>query len=189
VTITLSGKIDPTATGSISNTVSVSPLSGVTETNSANNSSTDTNTLTPQVDLSISLTNDKTHVVPGTNTTYTITVINNGPSTLNSFTMTDVIPAGLLGAVFGTPSSRSYNSNSGVWSGLNFREGNTVTITLIGTVWPAVTGSITNVVSVSTPIGVTETNSANNSSTDVDVLGSLVDLSVIQTDGKTSAIP
>jgi hypothetical protein len=103
--------------------------------------------------------------------------------------MTDVIPAGLLGAVFGTPSSRSYNSNSGVWSGLNFREGNTVTITLIGTVWPAVTGSITNVVSVSTPIGVTETNSANNSSTDVDVLGSLVDLSVIQTDGKTSAIP
>ena len=189
VTITLTGTIDPTSTGSITNTVSVSPLSGISETNSANNSTADVNTLSPQVDLSVTQTDGKTSILPGTTNTYTITVTNNGPSTLNSFTMTDVIPAGLLGAVFGTPSSGSYNSNSGVWSGLNFREGNTVTITLIGTVSPAVTGSITNVVSVSAPIGVTETNSANNSSTDVDSLGTQVDLSVTQTDNKTSVVP
>ena len=189
VTITLSGTIDPTATGSISNTVSVSPLSGVSETNSANNSSTDTDTLTPQVDLSVSQTDNKTSVISGTSNTYTITVINNGPSTINSFTMTDVIPSGLLGATFGTPSSGSYNSSSGLWYGLTLASGNSVTITLSGNIDPTATGSISNTVSVSPLSGVSETNSANNSSTDTDTLTPQVDLSVSQTDGKTSVVP
>ncbi|NBR07406.1 MAG: DUF11 domain-containing protein, partial [Planctomycetes bacterium] len=189
VTITLMGTIDPTAIGSITNTVSVSPLIGISETNSFNNSSSDVDTLTPQVDLVVTQTDNKTSVAPGTSNTYTITVTNNGPSTISSFTLTDVIPAGLLGANFGSPSSGSYNSASGVWSGQSFAKGNTITITLTGTIDPNATGSITNTVSVSPPVGVSETNPANNSSTDTDLLGTQVDLSVSQTDGKTSIVP
>jgi uncharacterized repeat protein (TIGR01451 family) len=189
VSITLTGTVDPSVTGSITNIVSVSPLSGVAEINSNNNSTTDFDTLTPQVDLVVTQTDNKTSVAPGTSTTYTITVTNNGPSTISSFTLTDAIPAGLLGATFGTPSLGSYNSASGVWSGLSFASSNSVTITLTGTIDPNATGTITNIVSVSPLSGVTETNSANNSATDIDVLGSIVDLSVTQTDGKTSAIP
>jgi hypothetical protein len=57
MSITLSGMIDPNATGTISNTVTVSPPAGVTDPNLSNNSSTDTDTLTPQADLAIAQTN------------------------------------------------------------------------------------------------------------------------------------
>ncbi|NBR07244.1 MAG: DUF11 domain-containing protein, partial [Planctomycetes bacterium] len=188
VTLTLSGTIDPTATGVISNTVSVSPLIGVSDINSANNSTTDTNNLTPQVDLSVSQTDNKTSIVPGTSNTYSITVTNNGPSTINSFILTDSIPAALLNPVF-TPSSGTYNSSTGLWSGLTFASGNSLTMTLKGTINPSATGSITNTVSISAPSGVSETNSSNNNFTDVDFLATEVDLIVTQSDGTTFVIP
>src|SRR5262249_57815601 len=72
-TITLSGTIDPAATGSITNTVTVSPPNGVTDTHTANNTATDTHTLTPQADLAVAKTDGVTSVVPGTTDTYTIT--------------------------------------------------------------------------------------------------------------------
>src|SRR5207249_698808 len=59
-TITLSGTIDPAATGSITNTATVSPPSGVTDANSANDTATDTDTLTPQADLGVFKTDGKT---------------------------------------------------------------------------------------------------------------------------------
>ncbi|NDF01053.1 MAG: DUF11 domain-containing protein, partial [Verrucomicrobia bacterium] len=62
--------------------------------------------------MSVSQTNNKTSVVPGTSNTYTITISNNGPGTISSFTLTDSIPAALLNPVF-TPSSGTYNSSTG----------------------------------------------------------------------------
>src|SRR5215471_8891964 len=81
VSMTLGVTIDPSATGSFSNTVTVTPPSGVTDTNPANNSATDTDTLTPTVDLSVTKTDGTATVAPGTTDTYTIIVTNNGPST------------------------------------------------------------------------------------------------------------
>src|SRR5205085_2160953 len=52
--------IDPASTGSLSNTASVSPPNGVIDPIGGNNSSTDTDTLTPQADLSIAKTDGKT---------------------------------------------------------------------------------------------------------------------------------
>ena len=65
--------------------------------------------------------------------------------------MTDVIPAQLLNATFGKPSSGTYNNYTGVWSGLSLSTGNSVTITLGRTITPAATGSITNAISVAVP--------------------------------------
>src|SRR5947208_2644717 len=45
--------ISPTLTGTLSNTATVGPPAGVTDPNTGNNSATDTDTLTPQADLSI----------------------------------------------------------------------------------------------------------------------------------------
>src|SRR5207248_479038 len=44
--------VSPSATGSLSNTATVSPPGGVTDPTPGNNGATDTDTLTPQADLS-----------------------------------------------------------------------------------------------------------------------------------------
>jgi hypothetical protein len=46
VHLTLTGTIDPNATGSLINTVTVAPPAGTTDTNLANNTASDTDTLT-----------------------------------------------------------------------------------------------------------------------------------------------
>jgi uncharacterized repeat protein (TIGR01451 family) len=170
VSITLTGTIDPTATGSLTNTVTIAPSPGTTDTNPANNTASDVGTLTPQADLSVALTDGRTTVVPGTSDTYTITVGNNGPSTVSSLILTDALPAALLNPIFGAASAGSYDPLTGVWSGLSLASGQNVSITLTGTINPNAIGSITNTVTVAAPAGVTDPNPANNTASEVDTL-------------------
>lgn len=186
VTYTVTAAIDPAAAASIVNTVTVAATN---DTNTNNNSATDTDTLNPQVDLTVAKSDGLTSVVPGTPNSYTITVTNNGPSTVTSFTLTDTIPGALLSPVFGTPSSGTYNSGTGVWSGISLAKGHSVSITLSGTIDPTATGSITNRVVVAPPAGVTETDSDNNEAVDLDVLSPVANLAVGKTDGATTAVP
>src|SRR5262245_62400307 len=113
------------------------------------------------------MTDGKTTVVPGASNTYTITVTNNGPSTVSSLTLTDTIPAALLNPNF-APSAGAYDTNTGVWSGLSLASGQSVSITLTGTIASNVTGTMTNICTVSPPYGMSDTNLANNSVTDSD---------------------
>jgi uncharacterized repeat protein (TIGR01451 family) len=140
-------------------------------------------------DLAATQTDGKTTAVPGTSDTYTITVTNNGPSTVTSLTLTDTLPTALLTPTFGTPSSGSYNSTTGLWSGLGLATGQSATITLSGTIDPAATGSLTNTVTVAPPNGVTDANPGNNTASDTDTLTPQADLAVTTSDGKTSAVP
>src|SRR5438477_2251154 len=80
--------------GIVINRVTVAAPSGVTDTNLGNNSSTDTDQLTPEADLSITKDDGAATAVPGTNDTYTVTVTNSGPSTVTGATVSDVLPAG-----------------------------------------------------------------------------------------------
>jgi uncharacterized repeat protein (TIGR01451 family) len=189
VTITLTGTIDPSATGTLTNTAHVAPPPGVIDPNPANNNDSDTDTLTPQADLAVTKTDGKTSAVPGTPDTYTITVSNNGPSTVSSVTLTDAAPAALLTPVFGAPSAGSYDPATGVWSGLSLAKGQSVTITLTGTIDPAATGTLTNTAHVAPSSGVTDPNPANNSATDTDTLTPQADLAITKTDGVTSVVP
>src|SRR6185369_4022488 len=84
--------ISSTLTGTLSNTATVTPPAGVTDPNNGNNSATDTDTLTPQADLSINKGDASGTAVPGTNVTYTITVTNNGPSTVTGAAVSDTLP-------------------------------------------------------------------------------------------------
>src|SRR2546430_117713 len=109
------------------------------------------------VDLQVTKTDSTASVVPGTSDTYTITVTNNGPDTVSSVPLTDTIPAALLGASF-APSTGAYDVTSGEWSGLSLASGQSVTMTLTGTIDPNATGTLTNAVTVAPPAGVTDTN-------------------------------
>src|SRR5206468_12757248 len=58
--------------------LNVVTISAANDTNPANNTATDTDTLTPQVDAGVTKTDGVLTAVPGTSTTYTIVVTNTG---------------------------------------------------------------------------------------------------------------
>jgi uncharacterized repeat protein (TIGR01451 family) len=132
---------------------------GTTDLNPTNNTANDTDTLALPSDLAVTITDAATTLVPGAVDTYTITVSNNGPNTVSSFTLIDTIPGALLNATFGTPSAGSYNAGSGLWSGLNLANGQSVSITRSGTIG-ITTGTLSNTVTVSLPAGLGDPNPA-----------------------------
>ena len=69
-------------------------LKGQTDTNPANNSATDTDTLTPQADLSITKTDSPDPVAPSQPLVYTISVSNAGPAAATSVVVAESLPPG-----------------------------------------------------------------------------------------------
>ncbi len=63
--------------------------------NLSNNSASVTSTVTPSADLGISLVASPSTVLDGQNLTYTITVVNNGPSSAVGASISDMLPATL----------------------------------------------------------------------------------------------
>ena len=100
-------------------------------------------------DLAINKSDGQTTAVPGTAITYTITITNNGPSTVNSLTMSDPVPAAILSPSFSGASSGTYNSGTGAWTGLNLATGQSITIQVSGTINPSITGNLVNTATVS----------------------------------------
>ena len=190
VTYTVTAVISPAATGTLSNTATVS--STVADPTPANNSATDTDTLTPQADLAITKTDGATTATPGGSVTYTITASNAGPSNASGATVADTFPATLtatwtcIGAGGGTcTAAGSGNVNDTV----NLPVGGSVTYTVSATISASATGTLSNTATVAGPGGVTDPTPGNNSATDTDTLVPQVGLSITKTDGLTAAAP
>ncbi len=186
VTYTASCAIAASATGTLSNTATVT-FAG--DPNAANNSATDTDTLTPQANLGITKTDGVTTATPGGSVTYTITASNAGPSNAPGATVADTFPASLtctwtcVGAGGGTcTASGSGNINNTV----NLPSGGSVTYTASCNISAAATGTLSNTATVSAPGGITDPTPGNNSATDSDSLGASADLAITKTDGVTS---
>ena len=64
ITYKAKGKVNSGATGSISNTASVTPPAEVNDPNLGNNTATDTDTITVKADLKVTVTDGKTAAVP-----------------------------------------------------------------------------------------------------------------------------
>ncbi|HSN77670.1 MAG TPA: hypothetical protein VL334_21560 [Anaerolineae bacterium] len=161
--LTISGGVDPSATGTLQNTASVAPVGG-TDANGANNSDSDTNTLSRRADLGVSITADKVQYAPGQSLTYTIIVTNNGSSALTSFGLNVALPAGFTATGY-TPEAGSYDPDTGAWTGIQFGSVETLTLTIVGTVAAGTTGNLVATATVSTPEGVEDAVSSNNSAT------------------------
>jgi uncharacterized repeat protein (TIGR01451 family) len=173
VTYTATGKLSSAASGTFSESASVTAPSGVTDPNVANNTSTDSDIVTLTADLKITVNDGKTTAVPGAQDTYTIVVTNSGPSNVGGVAIRDTFPsiftgithtATQTGGASGFTASGSGNINDTV----TMPAGSKITYKATGTISASATGSIANTATVNSPSA--DPNTANNSATDTDTL-------------------
>ena len=191
VTYTAVCDIDPAATGTLSNTATVS--GSVTDPNGSNNTATDNDTaLSPEADLSVTKDDGVTSAVPGESVTYTIVAANAGPSDDPSVSLTDTFPAALTctytSVAAGGATGNTASGTGNLSETLSLPAGSSVTYTAVCDIDPAATGTLSNTATVSG--SVTDPNGSNNTATDNDTaLSPEADLSVTKDDGVTSAVP
>ncbi|MES2932148.1 MAG: hypothetical protein V4805_01480, partial [Pseudomonadota bacterium] len=190
VTYTVPATVSGSASGTIINTAVVTAPVGTSDPTPGNNSATDSNTIDSQADFSITKTDSVTNVDAGASTVYTITVSNNGPSSVSGAILNDAFAAGLGKTAVGcsaTPGQCVTPPSVGQLEGGSFAlpalaSGDTYQISVTATV-SATSGSVTNTATVTVPAGTTDPTPGNNSASDVDTVNPVADLSITKTDG------
>jgi uncharacterized repeat protein (TIGR01451 family) len=197
VTYTVTANIVPWATGTISNTAEVETGSGTTDINPHNNRATDNNTrLYPHVDLRITKSDGVLAAVPGATTlTYTIEVVNDGPSRVSGATIRDAFPAELTNVRYTSVSSGYATGHTTSGTGdihdvVTLDPDARIVYTVTADIVPWATGTLENKAEVSAPYGTIEINADNNTATDNDTrLYPHVDLQISKDDGIAQAVP
>jgi len=115
------------------------PLLGGGKEFAATKEGTDTGRLivqsTGSVDLSLTKTASTTTPTVGDNVTFTVSVKNSGPDAATTITITDKLASGLdFVSAIPTPSSGSYDANSGDWTISNLAKDATATLQLVAKV-------------------------------------------------------
>ncbi|WP_246022145.1 DUF11 domain-containing protein [Epilithonimonas xixisoli] len=135
-----------------------------------------TKPITFSADLAVTKTDNRTTYIPGSTTTYTVIVRNNGPFGVVNAEVKDAVPAGIPAAnvsYTAVASSGSTTGVSGTQTGaindlVGLPVGGTVTYTITLAIPSSFTGDLVNTVTVTPPINITDTNAANNTATDTD---------------------
>ena len=96
VVFTVTGTPKSSLTGNLSNTATVAPPPGTTDSNPNDNSATDTDTSSASADVADVKVASVDPVVAGTTLKYTITVTNAGPSDATNVVVTDALDPALL---------------------------------------------------------------------------------------------
>ncbi|MFL5328023.1 MAG: beta strand repeat-containing protein [Gemmataceae bacterium] len=170
ITYTLTGTIDPSATGKLINTAFIDPPGGFADPVPGDNSSTDTDILTPVADGFV------TNVLSGNPTAggsviYTITVGNNGPSTVGNLRLQDFFPTVFSSITWDSQASGGASGNSGFGTGnidqfLTLRPGATVVYTVTASINADATGGpIVDTAFITPPDTVNDPDTSNNSAT------------------------
>ncbi|HEY6942292.1 DUF7507 domain-containing protein [Dokdonella sp.] len=194
VTFIVTGTIASNATGTLANTATVAPPSGTTDPDNGNNSATDTDALNASANLAISKTDGSGTATPGGPITYTIVASNAGPSDANGVAVTDAIPASITGATWtcvasGTAACTIPSGSGSINTTVDLPAGTSATFTVTGTILPAATGTLANTATIAPPVGTTDPDPNDDTSTDTDNLTPSVDLAITKTDGAASATP
>ncbi|MCZ4244104.1 gliding motility-associated C-terminal domain-containing protein [Pedobacter punctiformis] len=143
-------------------------------------------------DLVISKTDGKTTFTPGTATTYTIKVTNNGPSDATGIIVTDALPTGITAAQMswtgnGTSGNGALNNTI-----TNLVNGASLIYTVTINVPANFTGNLVNTASVVLPAGITDPDTNNNSATDTDTQlssANVVTTKTLKNPAQTTYIP
>src|SRR5207248_1659463 len=175
ITYNATGKLSAAATGTVSNSASVTGPSGITDPNLGNNSATDSDTITFKADLKVTVTDGKTSAVAGSKNTYTIVVTNAGPSKVSGAVIRDTFPSTFTGVTYtatqtGGASGFTTSGSGNINNTVTMPPGSKLTYKATGTISVSATQSISDTATVTAPSGVTDPNTANNTATDIDTL-------------------
>lgn len=146
-------------TGPLTNTATVDIPSGYNNINPVGNNATDTDTYSPKYSLSINKTGPS-DAIAGTAITYQLQLVNNGPSDVTNAVVADVLPAAVNNPTWtvtaaGSAAASQMNGSGNVSfnATLPAGAGNTITVTITGTINPGATGILTNTASITSPGG------------------------------------
>ncbi|MBK6798618.1 MAG: DUF11 domain-containing protein [Acidobacteria bacterium] len=193
-TFSVTAQINPTATGNLVNTATVTTPQGTTDTVPGNNSSTWSSTPAPSADLRIAKTDGSPTYVPGGSTTYTIVATNDGPSAVTGANVSDSLPVGATSGAWTCVASAgstctASNGTGAINTTVNLLPTGTATFTLTVQIASSATGNLVNTATVTVPSNTTDPNPGNNTATDTDTPAPQADLSITKTDGQTTAVP
>lgn len=160
--------IDASATGTLSNTVTLTPASA--DFSADNNSATADTTLALAGGLSITTTDGNSSVVAGSTVQYVITASNAGPSDAPGSVVTDTFPASLSSCSW-TCAGSNGGTCSAAGSGdinetVDLPAGGSVTFTASCQLAITASGTLSNTAEITAPAGMTDPDTSDNSSTD-----------------------
>ncbi|HWH40454.1 MAG TPA: hypothetical protein VNU21_11490, partial [Usitatibacter sp.] len=140
-------------------------------------------------DLAITATDGLGNVLTGASTTYTITVTNNGPSSVTGAVLSDAAATGLVktavacsptpGACVSAPTVAQLESGTFALPAL--ASGATYQITVTANVTAAGGTSVSNVATIAAPSGTSDPTPGNNSATDTDAVDALPNFAITTT--------
>ncbi|MEH6418984.1 beta strand repeat-containing protein, partial [Pseudomonas sp. CGJS7] len=192
LTFTVNANVTATS-GSVANTVTATLPPGTTDP-TPTGPITDTDTVDPRADLTLTKTNGTAAVDAGGTTTYTIVLTNNGPSAADGTVVTDPAATGLAktsvscsvtGGSAVCPAVTVANFESGV-TVASLPSGGQLTFTVIANV-TATSGSVANTVTATLPPGTTDPTPVGPI-TDTDTVTERADLSVTKTVNPTNPL-
>jgi uncharacterized repeat protein (TIGR01451 family) len=199
VTITINAKASASGLSALTNTATVSSPAGMSDPNPANNTSTVKTTiatvLPKQADLSLLKTGPST-VAPNGTVTYLLTITNAGPGAADAAQVSDIVPAAISNVT-----ASCLSVTAGASCSAPTITGNTVAATIAtlpasATVVYQITGTapagggVTNTAAITPPMGITDPNPKNNTSTTNLTVGAVTgtaNISVIKTGNSTVA--
>ena len=160
-----------------------------------NNSATDTNSASPQADLTISQ-NEHARSVRARNAAHVHGgVSNTGPSNVIDARVQDALPAALAGFSWNcTPSGVAASCGTATGTGdidalVTLPVGTSATFAVSGTVPPGTAGTLVNTATVTPPLGVTDPLAGNNSATDTSSANPQADLTISKASTPNPYVP
>ena len=153
--------------------------------NAANDTGTATLTSSVIADLSLTKTPSAPVAAAGTSFTWTVAVVNNGPSTAVGASVTDSFPVPFTGVTWTCTASSGSRCSSPSGTGpiaatVDLLAGGSATFVATGLSAPAGSSPLVNVATVAVAAGTTDPDLSNNTDTSAVGLASLADVQVTQ---------
>jgi len=188
IVYTVTANVVANPTGDLVNTATITPPNGFADSNTSNNTSTDTDTLSA-ADLSIIKDDGQVTYAGGGVVTYTVTAANLSGVDVIGATVSDPRPANISTWTWActTQGGGASGCDAAASSSADFSDtvdlpvGGTIVYTVTANVVANPTGNLVNTATVSVPSGYTDTDTTNNNSTDTNFLGPVADLSLNKT--------